>query len=258
MKIIAIIPARMNSSRFKGKPLEKICGIPMIGHCYLRSKMCEELFDVYVATCDVEIFDYINSIGGNAIMTSSKHERASDRTAEAMLKIESKHNCKFEIVVMIQGDEPMLTPSMIEESFKPLIKTKEIKVTNLMAEIEDFSEFEDPNEVKVVINKRNEAIYFSREPIPSQKKYDKAIIKLKQVCIISFQRDFLLKFNEMSQTPLEKIESIDMLRVIENDEIVKMSLTHTKTWSVDTKEDLYKVEKKMKDDELINIYKNKL
>lgn len=255
MKIIGIIPARMNSFRFKGKPLAKILGTPMVGHCYLRSKMCTDLIDVYVATCDKEIFDYIISIGGKAIMTSNEHDRASDRTAEAMLKIEKELGYKFDIVVMIQGDEPMLEPSMISESFMPIIKQKNIKVTNLMSEIDDISEFEDPNEVKVVINKRNEAIYFSREAIPSQKKYDKEITKLKQVCIISFQRDFLLSFNDMNQTPLEIIESVDMMRVIENDVIVKMALTQTKTWSVDTEEDLNKVEEKMKNDNLIKDYK---
>ena len=255
MKVLGIIPARMNSYRFKGKPLANILGIPMIGHCYIRSKMCQKLTDLYVATCDKEIFDYINSIDGKAIMTSDKHDRASDRAAECLLKVEKDLNQRFDIVVMIQGDEPMLTPSMISESFTPLINDKNLKVTNLMAEIDDLSEFEDPNEVKVVVNKRDEAIYFSREAIPSKKKYNKKIMKLKQVCIISFQRDFLLSFNEMNQTPLEIIESVDMMRVIENDEIVKMSLTKTKTWSVDTEEDLQKVEKRMKDDDLMKLYK---
>ena len=90
MKILGIIPARMNSSRFKGKPLAQIHGVSMIGHCYLRSKMCSDLTDLYVATCDKEIFDYIHSIGGKAVMTSADHDRASDRSAEAMLKIEKK------------------------------------------------------------------------------------------------------------------------------------------------------------------------
>ncbi len=258
MKILGIIPARMNSYRFKGKPLAKILGTPMIGHCYLRSKMCEDLTDLCVATCDIEIFDYISSIGGKAIMTSSSHERASDRTAECLLKIEEEYNYKYDIVVMIQGDEPMLTPSMISESFAPLIKEKKIKVTNLMAEIDEIKEFEDPNEVKVVVNKRNEAIYFSREAIPSIKKFDQKVTKFKQVCIISFQRDFLLEFNDMQQAPLEIIESVDMMRVLENDEIVKMVKTDTKTWSVDTLEDLRKVEHKMRNDKLLNSYSNLL
>ncbi len=256
MKVLGIIPARMNSYRFKGKPLANILGIPMIGHCYIRSKMCQKLTDLYVATCDKEIFDYINSIDGKAIMTSDKHDRASDRAAECLLKVEKDLNQRFDIVVMIQGDEPMLKPSMISESFTPLINDKNLKVTNLMAEIDDLSEFEDPNEVKVVVNKRNEALYFSREAIPSLKKFNKEATKLKQVCIISFRRDYLLEFNNMPQAPLEIIESVDMMRVIENDDIVKMVLTNTNTWSVDTKEDLEKVEQKMKNDILIKEYQN--
>ena len=174
------------------------------------------------------------------------------------LKIEEEYNYKYDIIVMIQGDEPMLTPSMISDSFAPLIKEKKIKVTNLMAEIDEIKEFEDPNEVKVVVNKRNEAIYFSREAIPSIKKFDQKVTKFKQVCIISFQRDFLLEFNDMQQAPLEIIESVDMMRVLENDEIVKMVKTDTKTWSVDTLEDLRKVEHKMRNDKLLNSYSNLL
>ena len=254
MKILGVIPARMNSSRFKGKPLAKINNIPMIGHCYLRSKMCNDLSQICVATCDEEIFNYINTIGGKPIMTSKNHERASDRAAEAMLLMEQELKCKFDIVVMIQGDEPMLTPSMISESLRPLKNSKDFEVVNLMSEIEDEKEFNDPNEVKVVVNKNNEAMYFSREAIPSQKNYKKNFLKYKQVCIIPFKRDFLLKFNKMEQTQLEIIESIDMMRVIENKMIVKMVLTKNKTWSVDTEDDLRKVEKKMKNDLLVKKY----
>ena len=124
MKVIAIIPARMESSRFPGKPLKMIHGMPMIGHCYHRTKICNELIDTYVATCNKEIYDYIESIGGKAIMTKSTHERASDRTAEAMLKIEKELGFKIDVVVMVQGDEPMTTPAMITQSLQPLHKDR--------------------------------------------------------------------------------------------------------------------------------------
>ncbi len=114
LNIIAIIPARMASSRFPGKPMAKIHGIPMICHVYFRTKMCPLLRGTYVATCDQEIFDCIVSIGGKAVMTADTHERCSDRTAEAMLKIESETDHKTDIVVMVQADEPMLTPEMID------------------------------------------------------------------------------------------------------------------------------------------------
>ncbi len=254
MKILGIIPARMASTRFPNKPMAKILNIPMIGHVYLRSDYSKLITDLYVATCDKIIYDYINSINGNCIMTSIKHERASDRTAEALLKIEKIKNVKYDIVVMIQGDEPMIYPDMIDSAVDPLIKDKKIKISNLMSEIEDLNEFNDPAEVKVVFDKFNDAIYFSREPIPSEKKFPKKFKKYKQVCIIPFTRDFLIKYNKMKQTPLEIIESIDMNRIIENGFKIKMINSDRKTYSVDTKEDLKKVNALMINDVLSKKY----
>lgn len=256
MKIIGIIPARLASSRLPQKPLADILGMPMIGHVYHRSKLCTTLDEVYVATCDKEIYDYINSIGGKAVMTSDKHERASDRTAEALLKIELDTNSKIDIVVMIQGDEPMVTPEMINDSIVPLLNDKSIKITNLMAEMNSIQEHEDPAEVKVVVDKNNFALYFSREAIPSRKKGVDDVPMLKQVCIIPFLRDFLLEYNEMEQTPLEIIESVDMNRLLENGIKIKMVLSETETYSVDTLLDLENVNKKMINDILLKSYLN--
>ena len=244
----------MNSSRFPGKPMAKIHGIPMIGHCYYRTKMCPDLMDTYVATCDREIYDYINSIGGNVVMTSSSHERASDRAAEAMLEIEDSIKEEVDIVVMVQGDEPMVTPLMISESLSPFKIDKNVNVVNLMANIHSLAEFDDPNEVKVVVNKFDDAIYFSREPIPSRKKSSQKVSMLKQVCVIPFKRDYLIKFNNTPETPLEVIESIDMMRILENDEKVRMVMTNESSFSVDTKLDLIKVQKLMEADELMGRY----
>ncbi len=255
MNIIGIIPARMASSRFPGKPLAQICGIPMIGHVYFRSKMSSALSDVYVATCDQEIADYVESIGGEPVMTADTHERASDRTAEAMEKIESKTGSRADIAVMIQGDEPMLFPEMIDKAVRPLIEDKSIQVSNLMAPLKTKKEQKDPNEVKVVVDRSGFALYFSREPIPSWKKGAENISMLKQVCIIPFRRDFLIKFNDLEQTPLEIAESVDMLRVLEHGFRVKMIRAGSETYSVDTGSDLKHVEKLMKDDVLIKKYK---
>lgn len=255
MKIIGIIPARMASSRFPGKPLAKICGLEMLGHVYLRSKMCSRLDEVYVATCDPEIEHYIKSIGGKTIMTKLTHERASDRCAEALEKIECEIGKKVDIVVIIQGDEPMTFPSMIDQAIEPMIKDKTIKVVNLMGPIESIEELTDPNEVKVVIDQNNYALYFSREPIPSLKKTTQKITIHKQVCIIPFRRDFLYEFNQLPSTPLEQIESIDMLRVLENGQKVKMVKIDQQTYSVDTPEDLAFVEKEMLKDPLFKKYR---
>lgn len=254
MNIISIIPARMASSRFPGKPMALIHGIPMIGHVYFRTRMCNLLTETYVATCDQEICDYIEGVGGKAIMTADTHERCSDRTSEAMLKIEADIGGKVDIVVMVQGDEPMVTPEMIEQAIAPMMKDSSIQVVNLMAKINAIEEFEDPNEVKVVVGLDNGALYFSREPIPSRKKGITDVPMLKQVCIIPFRRDYLLKFNAMLSTPLEKIESVDMMRILEHGDDVHMVMTNSETLSVDTKHDLRKVEDKMAKDNIRSAY----
>ena len=256
MKAIAIIPARMGSSRFPGKPMAKIHGVPMIGHCYFRTRMCNDLFETYVATCDKEIYDYVVSNGGKAVMTADTHERATDRTAEAMLKVEAILGCKVDIVVMVQGDEPMVTPEMISESLSPFESDDSVSVVNLMAHMKTVKEFEDPNEVKVVVDKNSDAIYFSREAIPSRKKGIDEVPMLKQVCIMPFKRNYLLKFNDTAETDLERIESVDMMRIIENGDKVKMVMTQANSLSVDTEEDRRNVEQLMEGDQLMSAYLN--
>ncbi len=253
--IAGIIPARMAASRFPGKPLAKICGLPMIEHVYKRSAMSKTLDDVYIATCDEEIMKAVEGFGGKAIMTKDTHERASDRAAEAMLKIEASIKKKIDILVMIQGDEPMVFPEMIDKSVEPILTDEKILVTNLMASIKTIEEQDDPNEIKVVVDKQGFALYFSRAPIPSRVKATGNVPMFKQVCIIPFQRDFLIKFNELEQTSLEKVESVDMMRVLENGIGVKMVLTEFDTYSVDNLEDLKKVEKLMEQDKLFQTYR---
>ena len=248
MEIVAIIPARLGSSRFPGKPLKRIKGKPMIGHVYegvIKNKL---LTKTIVATCDKEIFDYVESIGGDAIMTSNNHERASDRCCEALLKLEKDNKIKYDFVVMVQGDEPMIDQQMITEALTPLLKSNEINVSNLMAKIQTDNEFLDKNCIKVVVDNQSNAIYFSREPIPTFSKVNN-MIRNKQVCVIPFKRDFLIKYTQLPPTPLEEIESIDMLRVIENGFKVKMIPTNFITQAVDTLEDLIKVENLIKLDE---------
>ncbi len=254
MKIIGIIPARLASSRLPNKPMADILGMPMIGHVYFRSKMSSIFDEVYVATCDKEIYDYITGIGGKAVMTADTHERASDRTAEALLKVENETGIKVDIVVMIQGDEPMITPEMISAAVQPLLEDNSLNITNLMESMQTQEEHEDPAEVKVVVDKKSNALYFSREPIPSRKKGATNIPMLKQVCIIPFRRDFLLEYNNMEQTPLEIIESVDMNRLIENRIPIRMVMRSEETFSVDTIVDLNNVNNRMKNDSLLNKY----
>ncbi len=241
MNILALIPARMGSSRFPGKPMASILGKPMIGHVYERVARCDILDLTAVATCDQEIYDYIESIGGVAVMTGDQHERASDRCAEALVTLEESRNTRYDIVVMVQGDEPLTHPEMIAEAVQPLLDDSDVQVVNLLGEIRDSAEFEDRNCIKVVCDLQLNALYFSREPIPTRSK-SQEIPMGKQVCIIPFRRDFLLRYTDMQPTPLEVAESVDMIRILEHGLRVRMARTRYATQAVDTPGDLKKVE----------------
>lgn len=237
MKVVCIIPARMGSSRFPGKPLAPICGRPMIEHVYRRCRMNESLSGVYIATCDEEIASATERFGGEAIMTSPLHQRASDRVAEAAKKMDA------DIVVMVQGDEPMIRPEMIELAIGPMRKDPAVVCTNLAAPIRSAEEYNDPNSIKVAIARNGDALYFSRRPIPWSK--DTSLDQLpvfKQVCVIPFRNDFLQRYSAMEPTPLEIAESVDMLRILEHGWRVRMVVTNHFTQAVDTPADLALVE----------------
>ena len=239
----------MGSSRFPGKPMANILDKPMVGHVYDNVKKNNLITDVAVATCDDEIYNYIKSIDGRAIMTSDKHERASDRCAEALLIIEQEDNIKYDIVVMVQGDEPMIHPNMITEAISPMLDEPEILITNLMGKIENKKEFRDKNCIKVVCDLKSDALYFSREPIPTDSKVGEVPMG-KQICVIPFRRNFLTIYNKLKPTPLEIAESIDMMRVLEHGMNVRMVPTNYNTHAVDTDEDLLKVSKLMESNKL--------
>lgn len=254
MNIVAVIPARMGSSRYPGKPLALIHSVPMVGHVAFRTAMSPILSSTWVATCDPIIEDYCKKSGLNCVMTSDSHVRCSTRTAEALLKIEELTGGKIDIVVMVQGDEPMVRPEMIDAAVRPMLADAGVNVVNLMAEMETIEEFEDPNEVKVVVDMNSDALYFSREPIPSRKKGSDKVPMRKQVCVIPFRRDYLLEYNAMSETPLEIYESVDMMRILEHGGKVRMAPTNFRTYSVDTPQDLARVAKFMEGDALMATY----
>ena len=251
MRIVGVIPARMGSSRFPGKPLAMIDGVPMLGHVYFRSRLNRRLDELYIATCDEEIRRYAVEIGAGCIMTSPFHERASDRTAEAVDRIEQHSPARIDVVVMIQGDEPMIHPEMIDEAMAPLLSDPSVQVVNLMAPLDEDG-WRDPNEIKVVCDCRGRALYFSRHPIPCRRA---AGVRLfKQVCVIPFRRTFLSTFTDLEPTPLEQAESIDMLRALEHGYQVHMVTTTHASRSVDTLEDLMAVSALMDADALVPRY----
>ena len=209
MDTVAIIPARMGSSRFPGKPLASIQGLPMIRHVYSRTLMSRLTSEVYIATCDDEIYEATEDFGGKAIMTSDKHERPSERVAEAARSVDA------DIVVMVQGDEPMVRPSMIDDAVAPMLEDESIDCVNLAGVIRSENEFRSPHIVKVVVDDDFNALYFSREPIPSTARFDaNGSYGLKQVCVIPFRRGALLNYAELTPTPLEQKESNNILRLL--------------------------------------------
>lgn len=253
MKYVIIIPARMNSSRFPGKPLKTILGLPMIGHCYFRSKLAKKISDVIVATCDNEIKDYIEKIGGDVILTSKKHERASTRAGEALKILESQRNVKYDVVIMVQGDEPLINPKMIDK-IRSSFTDRNVAISNLMTIIKTKNDFLNKNNVKVVIDNEKNALYFSREPIPSPWKDWKSYPKYMQTGIIAFRSNALKKFNETNTSLLEDVEGIDLNRVLEHGDKVKMIEIDDICIGVDIPQDLKKVEKILKNDMTNNYY----
>jgi 3-deoxy-manno-octulosonate cytidylyltransferase (CMP-KDO synthetase) len=248
-RIIAVIPARMASSRFPGKPLASLHGLPMIEHVFQRAKLCSQLDEVYIATCDDDIRDVALNFGAKVIMTSSNHERATDRVAEAAGQFTA------DIVVMIQGDEPMTTPEMIETALDPIRFEPSIDCVNLVRRIESHEDFIDRNTIKVVADLNGNALYFSRSPIPDA-QFEQTTAKLfKQVCVIPFRHECLQEFARLlPPTPLEISESIDMLRFLEHGRRVRLVETTVATHAVDTAADLEQVEILMNNDPLMREY----
>ena len=221
----------------------------MIEHAYRRSQMCQAIDEVYVATCDSEIAAVTAKFGGRSIMTSSLHERASDRVAEVATNVDA------DIFVMVQGDEPMIIPEMIDLALQPLLHEPNVVCTNLAAPITSREEFEDRNTIKVVMDKNGNALYFSREPIPTTQRLAFGQFgAYKQVCVIPFRRDFLLEYADLEPTPLEQAESIDMLRALEHGYAIRLVKTEHNTYAVDTPADLARVEALMRQDPLIPRY----
>ena len=238
MRIIGVIPARMASSRFPGKPLARLCGRPMLEHVYRGTAACTLLDEVIVATCDGEIVRAANAFGARAVMTSPRHERATERVAEATAGDGAG------IVVMVQGDEPLIRPAMIEAALAPLLEDPSVGCVNLVSAIRSEEELRDPNTIKVAIAGNGRALYFSREPIPAiGARPFTAGGWFKQVCVIPFRRDVLQRFPSLPRGPLEAAESVDMLRLLENGIPVRVEETLIETHAVDVPGDLDVVER---------------
>lgn len=234
MRVVALIPARMASTRFPGKPLALIHGHPMIEYVVRSISKVRSLTATCVATCDSEIASVVESFGGRAILTGSHHERASDRCAEAITQLEALKE-HYDIVVMVQGDEPMTHPEQIDEVLAPF-SDGSVTVVNLFTPM-TLAEAESKNAVKVVIDQVGNAMYFSRLPIPGSMTSPTPPTG-KQLGLIAFRTETLKQFARLSPTPYEISESVDMLRFLEHGVPIRMQMTRHRTLAVDTKSDL--------------------
>ncbi len=243
MKIIGVIPARYQSSRFPGKPLADICGKPMIWWVYSQCLKVDELDEVYVATDDERIYESCLENSINVIMTSNMHKTGTDRVGEVAEKI------KADLYVNIQGDEPMLEPQTIRSAILPFFDNKDLQISNLMTKIKNPVDVVNFTIPKVITNKDGIGVYLTRSTAPYPKgslKYD----YYKQVCVYGFKPEALKFYCEYGKkygkAKIEAIEDIEILRFIENGYKVQYIEVNSDTVAVDTEKDLEKVRKIMK------------
>ena len=239
MKIFAFIPARYQSTRFPGKPLALIAGKPMIQHVYERALLCPELFDVYVATDDERISECVHGFGGKVVMTKKDHQSGTDRINEAAFKTGLE---KHDIVVNIQGDQPLFDPSVIALLIKPLLEDESIPMSTLKWKITDDNHIRNPNHVKVVTDNQGFAIYFSRCPIPYFRNTGSGTY-YKHLGFYGYRMEFLTRFTRLSQGKLESAEKLEQLRALEHDFKIKVMETPFNSVEVDVPEDTEIVEK---------------
>jgi 3-deoxy-manno-octulosonate cytidylyltransferase (CMP-KDO synthetase) len=240
MKVLGIIPARYASTRFPGKPLVDIGGKSMIQRVYEQSKKCIHLTEVIVATDDTRIFDHVINFGGVAVMTSPDHQSGTDRCAEVALQ-----HPQYEVIINIQGDEPYIDPEQISK-LAFCFNDEATQIATLVKKVQNEQELFNVNSPKVVINKLSEAVYFSRSPLPyirgqEPKNWLDHFTYFKHIGIYGYRAAVLQQITKLPVSPLERAESLEQLRWIENGYRIKVAETELETYAVDTPEDLEKL-----------------
>ncbi|GAB4411817.1 MAG: 3-deoxy-manno-octulosonate cytidylyltransferase [Thermodesulfovibrionales bacterium] len=239
MSVLVVIPARYDSTRFPGKPIAPLRGKPLIQHVYENAKGSTLADDVIVATDSETIFERVISFGGKAVMTSREHASGTDRVAEVARSMDC------DIIVNVQGDEPLIRPEMIDDAID-ILSDSRADIGTLVKRIEEQGEITDPNIAKVVFNRDNFALYFSRAPIPYHRdgwKGPGQFTAFKHIGIYSYRRGVLLRLTDMKPSRLEEIERLEQLRALENNFRIKVKETSLETIGVDTPLDLERVER---------------
>ena len=252
-KILAVIPARWASTRFPGKPIADILGKPMVQWVSEQAQKASLITEVVIATDDKRIYDVVLDFGGKAVMTSPSHQSGTDRVAEAV------RNTECDIVVNVQGDEPLIPSENIDRVIKPLLDSGELSVSTLMTAIHNRSEMLDPNICKVVVDNVGCALYFTRAPIPYNRDYgcmnkskidnemgtNQMILGYKHIGVYAYRKSFLLKFSNMKTSQLENTEKLEQLRILENRYLIQVVETEQNSIGVDHPNDLDKIIKSM-------------
>lgn len=241
-KVVAIIPARYHSNRFEGKPLAAICGKPMIQHVVERATQVSLLDKVVVATDDTRIADAVQAFGGEVVMTKSDHVSGTDRLAEAAEKIDI---AEHDVVVNIQGDQPLFPAEVISQVAVPLIEDPALHMSTLIYKIIRPEEIPDPNHVKTVFDCHHNALYFSRAPIPFQRNPEEAESPtyFKHLGFYAYRKGFLLTFVGLPEGEWERFEKLEQLRALEYGYTIRVVLTEHDSIEVDTPEDALRVER---------------
>ncbi|MBR1730659.1 MAG: 3-deoxy-manno-octulosonate cytidylyltransferase [Selenomonadaceae bacterium] len=232
MKSICVIPARYSSTRLPGKPLKEICGVPMICIVYDRASQAKLIDKAIVATDDERIFKAVKDHGGEVMMTRADHPTGTDRLAEVANNFDN-----VDLIVNVQGDEPLIEPSLIDALISLFNDDENLQMATVATELKDIEEIKNPNNVKVVTDQNNYALYFSRSQIPYPRNANKSPF-YKHIGIYAYRREFLLKYAKMSPTPLEQSESLEQLRALENGYKIKVLHSDNQFIGVDTEEDL--------------------
>ncbi len=238
MKAIGVIPVRFAATRFEGKVLADLLGKPVLQHVWERAKQSQLLEDLIIACDDERILKEATAFGAKALLTSKDHPSGSDRVIEVVKDID------VQIVVNIQGDEPLMHHSIIDDLVRALLDDNTCAVSTAITPIKNEQELNDPNLVKCVIDQNNYALYFSRSPIPYNraKKNLKEVDYYKHLGIYAFQKSFLMKFKDLPKSDLEKTEQLEQLRILQAGYKIKTVQTEHVTVSVDTPKDLKKAE----------------
>lgn len=238
MRILCVIPSRINSTRVPRKPLLLVQGKPMIQWVYENAARCKAISNVIVATDSEEIASLIQSIGGKAIMTDPHIQTGSDRVAVA-----AEHYPDADVVINLQGDEPFIKPRMLEQLVSPYIAGESPDMTTLAHPLDMQINYPQPGAVKVIMDIHGNALYFSRSPIPYFRTQERHAPVYHHIGLYAFRRDFLMTYKTLPQTPLEKIESLEQLRALEHGFKIRVCLTEDKTLEINTPEEYEQAQK---------------